>query len=102
MRKPIVAGNWKMNKTLAESRALIEEIVGAVGEYTGCDIVVAPTAASLVAVHEGLKESNVALAAQNMHWASSGAYTGELSAEMLKDAGCSWVILGHSERRQYF
>jgi|SRR5690554_3831865 len=102
MRKPIVAGNWKMNKSLAEGRALAAGIVEAVASYKGCDIVVAPTAVSLAGVGEVLGDSNVRLAAQNMHWAQGGAYTGELSAAMIQDVGCSWVILGHSERRQYF
>lgn len=102
MRTPIVAGNWKMNKSLAESRALAAGIVEAVASYTSCDIVVAPTAVSLAGVGEVLGDSNVRLAAQNMHWAPGGAYTGEVSADMIEDVGCSWVILGHSERRQYF
>lgn len=91
-----------MNLTLAQSRALVAGIVEAVAPYQGCDVVVAPTALSLAAVGELTRDTNVHLAAQNMHWASEGAYTGEISAEMLKDAGASWVILGHSERRQYF
>lgn len=102
MRKPIVAGNWKMNLSLADSRALAAGIVEAVADYAGCDIVVAPTAVSLAGVGEVLGDSNVRLAAQNMHWATGGAYTGELSAEMIADVGASWVILGHSERRQFF
>lgn len=102
MRKPIVAGNWKMNNSLADSRALAAGIVEAVADYNGCDIVVAPTAVSLAGVGEVLGDSNVHLAAQNMHWANGGAYTGELSAAMIKDVGASWVILGHSERRQLF
>jgi triosephosphate isomerase len=102
MRKPIVAGNWKMNNTLAESRALTAGIVEAVASHDAPDIVIAPTAISLAGVGELLGDSNVELAAQNMHWAAGGAYTGEVSAAMIKDAGCTWVILGHSERRQYF
>lgn len=102
MRKPIVAGNWKMNNSLADSRALAAGIVEAVADYTGCDIVVAPTSVSLAGVGEVLGDSNVRLAAQNMHWATGGAYTGELSAAMIEDVGCSWVLLGHSERRQLF
>lgn len=91
-----------MNLTLAESRALVAGIVEAVAPYQSCDIVVAPTALSLAAVGELTRDTNVHLAAQNIHWATQGAYTGEISAEMLKDAGGTWVILGHSERRQYF
>lgn len=102
MRTPIVAGNWKMNLSLADSRALAAGIVDAVADYTGCDIVVAPTAVSLAGVGEVLGDSRVRLAAQNMHWAGGGAYTGELSAQMIADVGASWVILGHSERRQFF
>lgn|SRR5690554_481875 len=102
MRKPIVAGNWKMNLSLADSRALAAGIVDAVADYSGCEIVVAPSAVSLAGVGEVLADSRVRLAAQNMHWAGGGAYTGELSAQMLADVGASWVILGHSERRQFF
>lgn len=91
-----------MNLSLADSRALAAGIVDAVADYTGCDIVVAPTAVSLAGVGEVLGDSRVRLAAQNMHWAGGGAYTGELSAQMIADVGASWVILGHSERRQFF
>ncbi len=102
MRKPIVAGNWKMNKYIGEARQLAEGIVAGVGEFDDLDIVVGPTAICLAAVGEVVAGSNVAMAAQTMHWAESGAYTGEVSPTMIKDAGCTWVILGHSERREYF
>lgn len=102
MRTPIVAGNWKMNKYIDEARQLAGGVVEGVADFDAVDIVVGPTAISLAPVGEVVAGSNVAMAAQTMHWAESGAYTGEVSPTMIKDAGCTWVILGHSERRQYF
>ena len=101
MRKPIIAGNWKMNKTPAETVELINALKPLVKDAQ-CDVVVCPTAVCLPAAVEAAKGSNVKVGAQNVHFKASGAYTGELSAEMLKAAGCEYVIIGHSERRPYF
>ena len=101
MRKPIIAGNWKMNKTPAEAVELVKSLIPLVKDAK-CDVVVCPTAVCLPAVAEVIKGTNIKLGAQNVHFAEKGAYTGELSAEMLKAVGCEYVIIGHSERRQYF
>lgn len=101
MRRPMMAGNWKMNKNIEEAVVLAEAIHAAVADYDRVDSVVCPTAICLPAVRAALADSPVAVGAQNMHWAASGAYTGEISAPML--AGLArYVIIGHSERRQYF
>ncbi|MFW5967262.1 MAG: triose-phosphate isomerase [Persicimonas sp.] len=102
MRTPIVAGNWKMNKTIEEARALAEGVVRGTEGFDDVEVVVGPTAICLAPVGEVVDGTHVGLAAQNMHWADSGAYTGEVSPTMIEDAGCDWVILGHSERRAYF
>ena len=101
MRKPIIAGNWKMNKTPAEAVELVKGLIPLVQDAK-CDVVVCPTAVCLPAVAEVIKGTNIKLGAQNVHFAEKGAYTGELSADMLKAVGCEYVIVGHSERRQYF
>jgi triosephosphate isomerase (TIM) len=101
-RKPILAGNWKMNKTMSEARELVANLAPLVSGVTDREIVLAPTFTSLQAVSEAIKGTNMVLAAQNMHWEDKGAFTGEISAEMLLDLGCKYVIIGHSERRQYF
>jgi triosephosphate isomerase len=101
MRKPMMAGNWKMNKTVAEAVALAKAIREAVNDENGVDRVVCPPFVDLPAVAETLAGSNIEVGAQNMHWAASGAYTGEVSAPMLAGLAQA-VILGHSERRQYF
>ena len=101
MRKPIIAGNWKMNKTPAEAVELVKGLIPLVKDAK-CDVVVCPTAVCLPVVAEVIKGTNIKLGAQNVHFAEKGAYTGELSAEMLKAVGCEYVIIGHSERRQYF
>ena len=101
MRKKIIAGNWKMNKTPSEAAALAtaikEKAAGA-----ACDVVICPTAVCLPGVIDAVKGSNVAVGAQNVHFKESGAYTGELAANMLTEIGTEYVIIGHSERRQYF
>ena len=101
MRKPIIAGNWKMNKTPAEAAALVNDLKPLVKD-AACDVVVCVPAVDFVAVKEAIEGSNIHLGAQNVHFAPSGAFTGELSADMLKAAGVEYVIIGHSERRQYF
>ena len=101
MRKPIIAGNWKMNKTPSEARELVTALAPLVKDAV-CDVVVCTPAVNFAAVSEAIKGTNIKLGAQNMHWKESGAYTGELSAAMLKECGVEYVILGHSERRQYF
>ncbi len=101
MGKYVIAGNWKMNKTPAEAKALIEEIKPLVKDAT-CDVVVGVPFVDLAVALEAVKGSNIGVAAQNCHWEKSGAFTGEISAEMLKAMGVGYVILGHSERRTYF
>ena len=102
MRKKIVAGNWKMNKTASEAAALIDGIKKEVVDVTKVDVVVCPPFTNLQVAAAACAGSNVKLGAQNVHWEASGAYTGEISAAMLKDLGVEYVIIGHSERRQYF
>ena len=101
MRTPIIAGNWKMNKTPAEAAQLVTELIPLVKDAV-CEVVVCVPAVDFAAVLDAAKGTNIRLGAQNVHWKESGAYTGELSAQMLKAAGVDYVIIGHSERRQYF
>jgi triosephosphate isomerase (TIM) len=101
-RMPIIAGNWKMNKTTAEARDLTTKLAPLVSGARDREIVLAPTFTALQAVGEAIRGTNMSLAAQNLHWEDKGAFTGEISAEMLLDLGCKYVIIGHSERRQYF
>ena len=101
MRKPIIAGNWKMNKTPDEAAELVKALVSTVKD-ADCDVVVCVPAVNYSAVKEAAKGSNIRLGAQNVHFAKSGAYTGELSADMLKACGVEFVVIGDSERRQYF
>lgn len=102
MRKPIIAGNWKMNKTVGEAQELIRALKGKVANVTDVEIVVAPVFTALSAVAKAIKGSSIKLAAQDMYWEAEGAFTGEVSPLMLKDVGCQYVIIGHSERRTYF
>lgn len=101
MRKPIIAGNWKMNKTPQEAAALVQELLPLVKDAQA-DVVICVPAVCFAALAEKVKGSNIKLGAQNVHWEKSGAYTGELSCDMLKASGVEYVIIGHSERRQYF
>lgn len=101
-RKNVVAGNWKMFKTREEAQASVKELVGLVGNIQTTDTVVCPPFTALSAVEEILAGSIVQLGAQNVHWKDEGAFTGEVSVSMLADCGCRYVIVGHSERRQYF
>ncbi len=102
MRRWMLAGNWKMHNTIGESTALAAAIVKGTGDVKDGDIVVAPVFTALAAVRDVIKGSKVALAAQNMYYEDKGAYTGEVAPGMLKDAGCEYAIIGHSERRKYF
>lgn len=104
MAKVIIAGNWKMNKTASEGKALVEALKPLVADVCPCaaDVIVCPPFTTLAAVVEAAKGSNVKVGAQNVHWAANGAFTAEISADMLKEAGVEYVIIGHSERRQYF
>lgn len=102
MRTKIIAGNWKMNKTASEAVALIKAIKKEVENVANVEIVVCPPFTDLKDAAAACAGSNVALGAQNVHWKESGAFTGEISAAMLKELGVRYVIIGHSERRQYF
>ncbi len=102
MRIPVIAGNWKMNKNIVESVALVKELKDFVRGIKGVDIVVCPPFTSLLVVKEIINGTNIHLGAQNMHWETKGAFTGEISPLMIKNVGCEYVVLGHSERRQYF
>ena len=101
-RKPIIAGNWKMNMTATQARELAAKLIPLVSAVKDRDIVLGPPFTSIAAVAETIKGTNISLAAQNLHWEDKGAFTGEISAEMLLDLSCRYVIIGHSERRQYF
>jgi triosephosphate isomerase len=101
LRKAVIAGNWKMNKTPAEAKALIEDIKPLVKD-ADCDVVVCVPYVDLYAALEATAGTDIKVGAENCHWAKSGAFTGEISADMLASIGVPYVIIGHSERRQYF
>ena len=101
MRRPLIAGNWKMHNNCAQSVELVSQLIKSVPD-SAVDIVVAPPYTALSSVAAVLKDSSIALAAQNIFWEESGAFTGEIAPDMLKDVGCTHVIIGHSERRQFF
>ncbi|MDR0800331.1 MAG: triose-phosphate isomerase [Endomicrobium sp.] len=102
MRKPLMAGNWKMNKTVPDAVNVVKSLKNAVAGVSDVEILICPTFTALYAVNNEIKGSNINLGAQNLFWEAKGAFTGEISPAMLKDTGCSYVIVGHSERRQYF
>jgi triosephosphate isomerase (TIM) len=102
MRKPVIAGNWKMFKTVEESVTFVDALVPRVKASAHCEVVVAPPFPALSSVARRVKGTNVRVAAQDCHWEKEGAFTGEVSCEMIAEAGASHVIIGHSERRQFF
>ncbi len=102
MKRYCIAANWKMNKTIPETRDFLRSFLPLVKDLRDRDVVIAPPFTALSAAADALKGSGVRLSAQDIFWEEKGAYTGEVSATMLLDAGCSHVIIGHSERRQYF
>ncbi len=101
VRKTVIAGNWKMNKTATEAAALIDELIPAVAG-ADCEVVICTPFTSLATAVEKTKDTNIHVGAENVHFEKSGAFTGEISADMLVDLGVEYVITGHSERRQYF
>jgi len=102
MRTPVIAGNWKLFKTIGEATGMVNDLKPLVAATKGVEIIVAPAFTALNRVANELAGSNIQLAAQDCYWEEEGAFTGEVAPAMLKDAGCSHVIIGHSERRQYF
>lgn len=102
MRRPVIAGNWKMYKTQAEARAYFSALAPLVGACVHCDIIIAPPFTALAVSVDAVKGTPISIAAQDMHGEPEGAFTGEVSATMLVDAGCRAVIIAHSERRQFF
>ncbi len=101
-RRPLIAGNWKMHKTVGEAVSLVRELRENLKDVDDRDILVCPPFTAIKAVADQLEGSNIKVGGQDMFWEDSGAYTGEISADMLKDAGATFVIIGHSERRKYF
>ncbi|SKA17538.1 triosephosphate isomerase [Trichlorobacter thiogenes] len=102
MRTPLIAGNWKLFKTLAEATALVDELAPLISAVDDVEVVVAPVFTAISAVAKAAEKTVIKVAAQDCYWEEEGAFTGEVSPKLLKDAGCSHVIIGHSERRQYF
>jgi len=102
VRTPLIAGNWKLFKTLTEATDLVDGLKPLVQDVRGVEVVVAPVFTAISAVAAAVVGSRIKVAAQNCYWEEEGAFTGEVSPKLLKDAGCSYVIIGHSERRQYF
>src|SRR4026209_2927656 len=102
MRTPFIAGNWKMYKTVTETVKYVKEFRGLVKDFTNVEIVLATPFTALHAAAEAARNSNVAIAAQDLYWEREGAFTGEISAPMIRDAGAEYVIVGHSERRTLF
>ncbi len=102
MRKPILVGNWKMYKNINEAIKLVNDLKIKVADVKDREIAICPPYTALSKVKEKIKDSNIKMGAQNVYWEEKGAFTGEISPSMLKDVGCDYVIIGHSERRQYF
>jgi triosephosphate isomerase len=102
MRRPVIAGTWKMYKTQADARAYFSALAPLVQDCVHCDMIVAPPFTAVAAAVEAVRGTAISIAAQNMHWEAEGAFTGEVSAAMLVEAGCRAVIIAHSERRQFF
>jgi len=102
MRKPLMAGNWKMNKTVTEAVSVVKALKSSIADVTDVEVLICPTFTALYAVNNEVKGSNINIGAQNLFWEPKGAFTGEISPTMVKDTGCSYVLIGHSERRQYF
>lgn len=102
MRKPIIAGNWKLFKTISEAKEMISQLKPLVADASGVEIVIAPVFTALSSVSDLVKGSAISVASQDCFWEEEGAFTGEVSPKLLKDAGCAYAIIGHSERRQYF
>jgi triosephosphate isomerase len=101
-RLPLIAGNWKMHGARTEAIALARALAASVGHVAGREVVVAPPFTALEPVRDAIAGTDIRLAAQNVHWEAKGAFTGEISVSMVREAGCTYVIVGHSERRQYF
>ena len=101
-RIPVIAGNWKMNKTVDEAVELVKQLKALISGVGGVEVIVAPPFTALYAVQKELKDSLIHLAAQNLFWEEKGAFTGEVSPSMIREVGCEFVIIGHSERRQLF
>jgi triosephosphate isomerase len=102
MRKPVMAGNWKMYKNSSETAAFFQGFLPSVAQANHCEILICPPSINVPAAVDAARGSNVQIGAQNLFWAKEGAYTGEISGPMIKASGAQWVIIGHSERRQYF
>ncbi|MBN1270746.1 MAG: triose-phosphate isomerase [Candidatus Aminicenantes bacterium] len=102
MNNPIIAGNWKLHKTIPEALDLVKDIKKAASEVEKAELIVIPPFTALAPVRDVLEDSKIHVGAQNVYWEEKGAYTGEVSPSMLMDAGCRFVVIGHSERRQYF
>ena len=101
-RKTIIAGNWKMNKTLSETKAYAETIKPMLGKHKWCDVVLCVPAVNIPGAVKAFKDTRVSIGGENCHYEASGAFTGEVTVEMLKEVGAKYVIIGHSERRQYY
>jgi len=102
MRTPIIAGNWKMHMTVPEARELVQGMLSGIRDREKVEVVLGPPYTALSAVADLIRGTGIGLAGQNVHWEEKGAFTGEISAAMLKDAGCTYVIIGHSERRSIY
>jgi triosephosphate isomerase len=102
MRRRIIAANWKMYKTAAQTTAYFERFNPLVADVSGCDILICPSALSIPAAMQATQQTRIKIGGQNIYWEPEGAYTGEISGEMLSAEGATWVLIGHSERRQFF